>query len=126
MSDDHKAALAAGREQGRAVKLYLEALAANKPKRGRKRSTESIQKRLVEIEEQLASSDPYKQLQLTQERLDLEEKLGSPDSEFDMPALEKEFVRVAAAYATNKKISHTAFRAVGVPAEVLRRAGVTR
>src|SRR5689334_9539098 len=37
MSDEHKAALAEGRAQGRAVRLYLEALEANKPKRGRKR-----------------------------------------------------------------------------------------
>ena len=32
MSDEHKAALAEGRAQGRAVRLYLEAIEANKPK----------------------------------------------------------------------------------------------
>ena len=47
MSDDHKAALAAGRNEGRAVRRYLEALEAHKPKRGRKRTPESIQKRLA-------------------------------------------------------------------------------
>ena len=36
MSDAHKEALAEGREQGRAVRRYLEALEANKPRRGRK------------------------------------------------------------------------------------------
>ena len=46
MSDDHKAALAAGRNEGRAVRRYLEALEAHKPKRGRKRTPESIEKRL--------------------------------------------------------------------------------
>jgi hypothetical protein len=53
MSESHKAALAEGREQGRAVRRYLEALEAHKPKRGRKRTPESVQKRLAAIEEKL-------------------------------------------------------------------------
>ena len=53
MSDDHKAALAEGRSQGRAVRVYLEALAANKPKRGRKRTPDSITKRLDAIAAEL-------------------------------------------------------------------------
>ena len=36
MSAEHKAALAAGRQQGITVRKYLEALEAHKPKRGRK------------------------------------------------------------------------------------------
>ena len=36
MSEAHKAALSEGRAQGRAVRRYLEALDAHKPKRGRK------------------------------------------------------------------------------------------
>ena len=51
MSNSHKAALAEGREQGRAVRRYLEALEAHKPKRGRRRTSESVQKRLVVIED---------------------------------------------------------------------------
>jgi hypothetical protein len=53
MSDDHKAALAEGREQGRAVRRYLEALDARRPKRGRRRSEESMRKRLEAIESDL-------------------------------------------------------------------------
>ena len=49
MSDSHKEALATGREQGRAVRRYLEALEANKPRRGRKRTAEGIQKRRVDV-----------------------------------------------------------------------------
>ena len=49
MSDEHKAALAEGRTQGRAVRVYLEALAANKPKRGRKRTPDSVKRRLATI-----------------------------------------------------------------------------
>ena len=64
MSDFHKEALAKGREQGRAVRRYLEALEANKPRRGRKRTAEGIQKRLVVIEERLASADALSRLHL--------------------------------------------------------------
>ena len=66
MSQSHKQALAEGREQGRAVRRYLEALEAHKPKRGRKRTTESIQKRLASIEQQLPAADPLNRLQLVQ------------------------------------------------------------
>ena len=38
MSADHKAALAKGREEGRIVRRYLEALESNRPRRGRKLS----------------------------------------------------------------------------------------
>ena len=55
MSDSHKAALALGRDEGRSVRRYLEALEAHKPRRGRKRTPESIKKRLAAIEAQLPS-----------------------------------------------------------------------
>ncbi len=50
MSDAHKAALAEGRAQGRAVRNYLEALEAHKPKRGRKRTPDSMKRRLAKID----------------------------------------------------------------------------
>ena len=53
MSDEHKAALAQGRSEGKAVRDYLEALRANKPKRGRKRTADSIKKRLAAIDAEL-------------------------------------------------------------------------
>ena len=58
MSAAHKEALAVGREEGRAVRRYLEALEAHKPKRGRKRSAETIQKRLDQIEEVVFTENP--------------------------------------------------------------------
>lgn len=53
MSDEHKHALAVGREEGRAVRTYLEALEAHKPRRGRKRTGATIDKRLEQIERDL-------------------------------------------------------------------------
>ena len=78
MSDEHKAALAEGREQGRVVRRYLEALESHRPKRGRKRTPDSIAKRLAAIDEQLGTADALNRLHLVQERLDLEHCLRRP------------------------------------------------
>jgi uncharacterized protein YicC (UPF0701 family) len=126
LSDDHKAALAEGRTQSRAVRRYLEALEAHKPKRGRKRTTDSMKRRLSKIEEELASADPLKALQLRQERLDLEDEMNSAQSKVDLEALEKEFVAAAKTYSERKGISYAAWRESGVPAAALRKAGLAR
>ena len=60
MSDAHKAALAEGRAESRSVKNYLEALEENRPKRGRKRTPASIEKRLQQIEKELPTTGPLK------------------------------------------------------------------
>lgn len=126
MSDDHKAALAEGREQGRAVRRYLEALEANKPRRGRKRSPESVKKRLAAIETEIADADPLKRVHLVQERADLQEALEATESNVDLAKLEKDFVRSAAPYSQRKGITYSTWREVGVPAAVLEKAGITR
>jgi hypothetical protein len=126
MSDDHKAALAEGRDQGRAVRRYLEALEANKPKRGRKRSPDSMKKRLAAVEDEIASADPLKRLHLVQERLDLQSALEANESSVDIDQLEKEFVDAAATYSERKGISYSAWRELGVPGSVLERAGINR
>jgi len=126
MTDAHKAALAEGREQGRAVRRYLEALEAHKPKRGRKRTPESIQKRLAAIEEKLPEADPLSRLQLVQERMDLERQVAAADPSVNLSELEDEFVRAAPDYGQRKGITYAAWREAGVDAAVLRRAGIRR
>lgn len=126
MTDQHKAALAEGRNESRAVKRYLEALEANRPKRGRKRSQESIEKRLAEIETQIPTADPLKRVNLIQERLNLRNALGSSEDTVDMAALEKEFVRAAAGYSARKGLSYAAWRELGVEPALLAKAGITR
>jgi hypothetical protein len=126
MSDDHKAALAQGREQGRMVRRYLEALEANKPKRGRKRTPDSIKKRLQAIEDSLTTADSLTRLQMIQERMDLQSELSSKDEAVDLTALEADFVKAANEYSRRKHISYAAWREMGVDAAVLKRAGVRR
>ena len=126
MSDDHKAALAEGRNQGRAVRRYLEALEAHKPKRGRKRTPESMQKRIDKIDAELDGAEPLKRVQLIQERLDLTAELGSAGTSVDLTNLEQGFIDAAAAYSARKGISYAAWRQLGVEAAVLKRAGIRR
>jgi hypothetical protein len=128
MSAEHKAALAKGRLQANAVRAYLEALENHRPKRGRKRTPESIEKRIAAIDEQYESARSLTALQLLQERRDLEEELKTmqTDGAGDLDRLQKAFVKHAKAYSVAKGISYGAWRDFGVPAGVLKDAGVGR
>src|SRR6478609_7509756 len=106
MSDEHKAALAEGRNQGRAVRRYLEALEDNRPKRGRKRTEESVTRDLARTEEELETADALRRLELIQRRLDLQVELEKMGTTVDLSALEAEFVAVAEGYAQRKQISY--------------------
>lgn len=126
MTAEHKQALAIGREQGRAVRRYLEALEAHRPKRGRKRTPESIQRRLDDIETKLESADPLARLQLRQERMNLENELATKSETTDLSALEGDFVVAAKEYGSRKGITYMAWREAGVDAAVLKQAGIRR
>lgn len=126
MTDEHKAALAKGRAEGRVVRDYLEALRATKPKRGRKRTPETIQKRLDAIDAELPDAGAVDELLLSQERRDLEAELASMSEQIDVTALEEAFVEVAKSYSESKQLSYAAWRDVGVQPAVLKRAGISR
>ena len=126
MTDEHKAALAEGRAQGRAVRAYLEALEAHKPKRGRKRSPASMRARLETIETTIDDADPMSRLQMAQERIDLVAALEAAERTVDLTALEEGFAAAAKPYGERKGISYAAWREVGVSAAMLKRAGISR
>ncbi len=125
MSDEHKAALAQGRRESRAIKAYLEALRSRRP--GRPVTAESVRKRIEAINERLETEeDPLKQVELRQELLDAEATLKEIESKEDLEELEKAFIEAAKSYSERKGISYTAWRQVGVPARVLKAAGIPR
>jgi hypothetical protein len=127
MSDDHKAALAEGRNHARLVGRYLEALEAHKPKRGRRRTADSVKKRLAAVEAELKHANALTRLTLLQERRDLEVELaGMQGGGPDVVGLEKDFIKVAKSYSARKGISYGAWREFGVTPEVLKKAGITR
>jgi hypothetical protein len=126
MTDAHKAALSRGRSEGKAVRDYLDYLRTHKPKRGRKRTPDSINKRLDAIDAELASADALTELKLVQERRDLQAELRTKTTGVDRATLEDAFVAVAKSYGERQGISYSAWREVGVEAAVLRRAGIAR
>ena len=126
MSAEHKAALAQGRSEGKAVRDYLDALRANKPKRGRKRTADSIKKRLAAIDAELPDSDALGELRLVQQKRDLVAELESMDHAVDLGVIEAAFLKVAKSYSERQKISYASWRDVGVEASVLKKAGISR
>ena len=131
MSDEHKAALARGREQSRTIRRYLEALAERKPRRGRKVTLESLQARLkkarIDLELAKEQKKQLKELQLIQLTMDLEKAIANfSDGDGDFRKLETEFITVVEAYSISKGISYETWREVGVSAEVLASAGMKK
>jgi len=126
MTDEHKAALAAGRSSGLAVRRYLEALEQSKPRRGRRSNPDSIAARLADVEAQIQVAEPIERLRLIQERKNLQARLTVDSGEDDVAELELVFVEVAAEYGERKGIDYSSWREVGVPADVLRKAGIAR
>ena len=125
MSAQHKAALAQGRREGRAVKQYLEALGSRRP--GRPVTPERLRDKITSLESRIADeADPLKALEMRQERLDAEAALVRAEATEDFAAFETAFVEHAKPYSERKGISYSAWRESGVPAEVLRRAGIPR
>ena len=125
MSAEHKAALAQGRREGRAVKQYLESLGNRRP--GRPVTPERLRVKVAGLEARIAAeSDALKALEMRQERLDAEAALARAEASEDFATLEAAFVEHARSYGERKGISYSAWREAGVPAEVLRRAGIGR
>ena len=127
MTAQHKAALAEGRNEGRAVKNYLEALQQNRPRRGRRRTPESITKRLAAIDAAYAerSGAPTAPTGAGAHG-PAEGARGDGHQGRPRPPSRATFVKTAAKYAERKGISYAAWRELGVPADVLKKAGISR
>ncbi len=126
MTDDHKAKLAQGRNESRVVSRYLEAINAGKGKRGRKRTPDSVSMQISKIDRELPDASAIVKLELTQRRLDLVIELERLSVRVDLRGVEKDFIKIAKSYADRTGISYSAFRTLGVPADVLKKAGISR
>ena len=124
MTDDHKAALARGRTEAAAIKRYLQALDARRP--GRPVTLAGLQEKLDLLISKIAEEDDaLKKVDLVQMRLDTEQRIAGFE-EVDFETLESGFVRYARGYSDRKGISYSAWREIGVPAPVLKQAGIPR
>ena len=111
-----------------AVRDYLKALEQNAPRRGRRRTPESVERQLAVLEGEMEGASVTKRLGLIQERIDLEANLEALQQarSVDLSALEAGFATHAAAYGGRRGISYAAWREVGVSSATLKSAGIRR
>ena len=125
MSQAHKEALAQGRRESKAISNYLGAIESRRP--GRKVTRESLEARLAGIDDRIAAEqNPLKRVELVQSKLDSQRALqlmGEAQNDADV---EKGFIENAASYSERKGITYGAWREAGVPAAVLKKAGIAR
>jgi hypothetical protein len=126
MSDEHKAALARGRRESKAIKAYLEVISVPKRK-GRPVTPESLEAKIAGLDERIRDeTNPLTRVDLIQARIDAQEALDRMTAVVDIDALEVGFVEYAASYSDRKGITWPAWREAGVSSGVLRAAGVKR
>jgi hypothetical protein len=124
MTQEHKEALARDRKEARAIKAYLKTVDTRH--QGRPVTRESLEKRLEKTNRRIEDSDdPLKTVDLIQTRLDIELALSRVEDVESIERLEAKFVKYSASYSERKGVSYTAWRQFGVPAAVLRNAGVS-
>jgi hypothetical protein len=126
LTPEHKEQMAQGRTEGRAVKSYLDALEDQRSARGSRELAGSIEKKIASIDQQLPKASSIKRLQMSQDRRNLETKLLRISQTADFDSLEANFIKVGAKYASRKGIEYATWRAAGVPAAILERAGIKR
>jgi hypothetical protein len=127
LSAAHKRALAEGRTMSATVDRYLSAV--NTPKRrGRKVSKSALQQRLVDARTKAKSATGVDKVLAAQEVRDLQTRIANMDagSGSDVKGLESAFVKIAKRFGENRGIGYGAWRDAGVPAVVLKKAGVAR
>jgi hypothetical protein len=127
LSASHKRALAEGRTMSATVDRYLTAV--NTPKRrGRKVSKASLQQRLADARLRAKSATGVDKVLASQEVRDLQNRIAAIDASGggDIKGLEAAFVKVAKRFGENRGIGYGAWRDAGVPAVVLKKAGVAR
>ena len=123
VSDAHKDALEVGRSEARIVKAYLEELKENQPKRGRKRTAETVTKNLADVEEALIErtyESEVDRLVLMQRRKDLATELDVLNAKTKRTSFEEAFIGVVKNFSERRGIEWDTWRQIGVPARVLR------
>ena len=127
LSASHKRALAEGRTLSATVDRYLSSV--NTPKRrGRKVTRATLQQRLDDARTRSKTAIGVEKVLAAQEVRDLQARIASIDAAggADPAALEAAFVKIAKQFGENRGIGYSAWREAGVPATVLKRAGIAR
>jgi hypothetical protein len=127
MTASHKKALAEGRSMSATVDRYLAAI--NTPKtRGRKVTKATLTQRLTSAQAQAKTANGVDKVLASQGVRDLQAKLAQMNatSGADVKTLESAFVKIAKTFGENRGVGYGAWRDAGVPADVLKKAGIAR
>ena len=122
---DQKQAMQRGRRDAAAVDAYLKALRIPK-RRGRPISIDELETRRAKALADAETSEGIARLKSLQAAADLEARIeqASERAEIDIDALAEAFVAVASRYSSQHGITYTTWREAGVPAAVLKQAGI--
>lgn len=108
MSQAHKEALAKGREQGRKVRIYLQAL-ESRQQPGRRQDPAALERKIRAQQDKIeAEANPARRVEHIQKRLDLEEALAAQTDQPDLDQLERDFIDAIPDYAQRKGLTYTA------------------
>ena len=114
------------RRQTTTARAYLKALQAHNASK-RRGPAKSVEEQLEEVLARLdTEDDPLNRVMLTQKRNDLVHAKEKKDSGPDLEDLQQRFVEIAKPYSERKGLAYEAWREQGVPAPVLRAAGMSR
>ena len=119
MTDEHKAALAQGRTESLAVRNYIEFLRLEKPK-PKGRPTRSVEELTAALE---AEEDVLKRLQL-RSTLNRAQEVAATDPKRE-ERLTAEFIKYVASFSERLGLRYADWREEGVPASVLKEAGLS-
>ena len=110
-----------------AVDTYLKAIGRQKP-RGRQVSVDVLKARRDELKAEAAALSGVRRLKRLEEIREVEARIAAKERErpVDLAPLEADFVKYARAYGEANGISYGTWRDAGVPAAVLKKAGITR
>lgn len=115
------------RKETKQIDLYLTALEASRVQLARGRRTRDwLENHLKELDAKIPATTGVQKLLLIQDHEETRNDLEAFKQADNMAELEKGFIKHAASYSERHGISFAAWRRVGVSADVLTEAGVTR
>jgi len=115
-------------DEDAAVRAYITLLRGRSGGSNRALALEDVEARLRKVEKRLASgpADPVTYVTLVQEQITLHQDLLSLANTPSEKELEMAFVMHAAEWSEAVGIGYAAWREIGVPAAVLKAAGIAR
>ena len=121
-----RATVVDAKTEAQRISSYLRALAAKKTAKGPKADPKVLARRIEAARATVHASTGITQLTAVQNLRNLEKRANNPVMNGTFDALETGFIQVAKSYSDRRGIEYGAWRAVGVDAGVLKKAGISR